>query len=169
MNVQAPELKIEKWINTDQAQTIEGMQGSVIALHTFQMLCPGCILHGLPQAERLHQFFKPKGLNLIGIHTVFENHPAMQEHALRVFINEFRYSFPIAIDKAGTQNNGLPQTMQSYGCKGTPSFILIDKKGFIRNHYFGNIEDLLISHEITNLLNESFPAKDHTDPKKREA
>lgn len=42
-----PELIVSKWLNTNQNLSLEKLKGKVVAIHAFQMLCPGCILHGM--------------------------------------------------------------------------------------------------------------------------
>ena len=74
------------------------LKGKVVALHTFQMLCPGCVSHGLPQAAKLAHFFQQDDLVVIGLHTVFEHHEAMQLESLKAFVHEYRLHFPIAVD-----------------------------------------------------------------------
>lgn len=49
---QAPELIVDRWFNADQPLTLAALRGRVVFLHAFQMLCPGCVSHGTPQAQR---------------------------------------------------------------------------------------------------------------------
>ena len=46
----APDLQVAEWINNDGPVTLLGLRGKVVVLEAFQMLCPGCVAHGLPQA-----------------------------------------------------------------------------------------------------------------------
>ena len=148
-----PELEVGRWFNTPTPITLAGLRGRVVALHTFQMLCPGCIAHGLPQATRLRTMFAEKDVAVIGLHTVFEHHAVMTDEALAVFIHEYRLGFPIGVDLAGT-NNPVPRTMQKYALRGTPSLVLIDRLGRIRLSHFGQIEDLQLGAVIGQLLAE---------------
>jgi hypothetical protein len=54
-NSLAPELAVVRWFNTTKPFTLAGLAGKVVLLHAFQMLCPGCVAHGTPQAERAHR------------------------------------------------------------------------------------------------------------------
>jgi hypothetical protein len=146
----APEWSVETWLNTDTALGVSALRGKVIVLHAFQMLCPGCVLHGLPQAQRIHDAFGHDGVVVVGLHTVFEHHAAMTETALRAFVHEFRYTFPIGIDghEAG---DPLPLTMARYGMRGTPTLVLIDRDGVIRHHAFGREDDLRIGARVAAL------------------
>jgi peroxiredoxin len=149
----APGLQVLEWLNTAGPIALEDLRGQVVVLHAFQMLCPGCVLHGLPQAQRIHELFSQDEVAVIGLHTVFEHHEAMTPAALKAFVHEFRLSFPIGIDKPGT-NSPIPETMQAYGMRGTPTLVLIDRRGNIRKHSFGQEDDLKIGADIASLLCE---------------
>ncbi|MBL0162218.1 MAG: redoxin domain-containing protein [Xanthomonadales bacterium] len=155
----APELEVGRWFNTPTPITLAGLRGRVVALHTFQMLCPGCIAHGLPQATRLHTMFTEKDVAVIGLHTVFEHHAVMTDEALGVFIHEYRLGFPIGVDLAGS-GDPVPRTMQKYALRGTPSVVLIDRAGRLRLSQFGPIEDLQLGAVIGQLLAERGLASD---------
>ena len=47
----APELQVAQWFNTDAPVTLAGLRGKVVLVYAFQMLCPGCVTHTIPQAE----------------------------------------------------------------------------------------------------------------------
>lgn len=150
----APSWSVSQWMNTRDAITLESLRGTVVVLHAFQMLCPGCVSHGIPQAKSIHQAFPPDKLKVIGLHTVFEHHDAMGPVALAAFLHEYRVGFPVGIDQAG-HNNPIPLTMQAYRMQGTPSLVLIDKTGHIRLHHFGQLDDLRVGAVIGQLLTES--------------
>ena len=156
----APELEVSRWFNTTAPITLAGLRGRVVAVHTFQMLCPGCITHGLPQATRLRRMFDERDLAVIGLHTVFEHHALMTEQALGVCIHEYRLAFPIGVDQPGI-DDPVPRTMQKYALRGTPSLVLIDRSGRLRMSHFGQIEDLQLGAAIGQLLVEAdaVPAK----------
>jgi hypothetical protein len=128
----------------------------VVALHTFQMLCPGCVQHGLPQAKRIHAIFPAEEVAVIGLHTVFEHHAAMTPVSLEAFLHEYRISFPVGVDMPSkTPSDPVPQTMRAYALRGTPSLVLIDRQGFLRRHSFGADEDLEVGAAIAALLAEN--------------
>lgn len=147
----APPLQVSEWINTDSPLELAALRGKVVVLHAFQMLCPGCIAHGLPQAERLHRIYAEDGVVVIGLHTVFEHHAVTGPEALRAFVHEYRWSFPIGIDLA-TEGKLIPQTMRAYRLQGTPSLVLIDRRGQIRLQHMGQIDDLALGGIIGRLL-----------------
>ena len=55
--VAAPELQTTDWLNTDEPVLLGALRGKVVVVEAFQMLCPGCVSHGLPQAMRVHRVF----------------------------------------------------------------------------------------------------------------
>jgi hypothetical protein len=124
-------------------------------MHAFQMLCPACATHGLPQAKRTHQLFAPQDVAVIGLHTVFEHHEVMTPAALQAFVQEYRYTFPIGIDTPA--NGSIPATMREYQLQGTPSTVLIDKQGRLRLSHFGVIDDLALGAAIGQLAAEEGP------------
>ena len=97
--IPAPDWHIGLWFNTDEPLVLPTLRGRVIAMHTFQMLCPGCVSHGLPQTKRIQQIFGKTDLVVFGLHTVFEHHNATP-HALEAFLYEYRIRFPVGVDEA---------------------------------------------------------------------
>ncbi len=148
----APELKVSSWLNTPDPLPLESLRGQVVLLHAFQMLCPGCVSRAIPQAQRVAELFKGEPLQVIGLHSVFEHHDAMQENSLRAFMFEYGVRFPVAIDKPGKNGDPIPQTMREYGMRGTPTTVLIDAQGFIRRMVFGAHDDIALGAEIGQLL-----------------
>jgi peroxiredoxin len=154
----APPWQVEQWFNTDQPLSLEALRGKVVVLEAFQMLCPGCVSHGLPQAARVRDTFAAEQVAVIGLHTVFEHHAAMTPTSLEAFLYEYRITFPVGVDKAGGDENAgvdIPQTMQAYAMPGTPTLTLIDAQGRIRHQHFGQISDLVLGAEIATLVNEA--------------
>lgn len=150
----APELITSDWLNTDSVISLQSLRGKVVFLHGFQMLCPACVTHGLPQASAVRNAFSQQELAVIGLHTVFEHHHAMGKEALIAFIHEYRLRFPIAIDMPDPVS-GIPLSMQQFGLCGTPSILLIDRQGRIRFHQFGHIDDLKLGSMLGQLVAET--------------
>jgi peroxiredoxin len=149
----APPWTTREWFNTDQALQLDDLRGKVVVLHAFQMLCPACVHHGLPQAQRIHAMFAPQAVAVIGLHTVFEHHSAMTPVSLRAFLHEFRLTFAVGVDAPSADaHNPIPVTMQAYGMRGTPSLVLIDRAGHLRHHAFGAIDDLALGAAIAALV-----------------
>lgn len=150
----APEWQVERWFNTSSPLSLDSLRGKVIVLEAFQMLCPGCVSHGLPQAQRVAATFSREQVAVIGLHTVFEHHAAMTPVSLQAFLHEYRISFPVAVDRAGSKTS-IPQTMQAYEMRGTPALTLIDARGSIRHQHFGQVSDLLLGAQIAELVSQA--------------
>jgi len=148
---EAPELAVTRWFNTPAPLTLAGLRGRPVLLHAFQMLCPGCVSHGTPQAERAHRLFRDTDLQVIGLHTVFEHHAAMSPVSLEAFIHEYRLSLPIGVDAPG-EATPLPMTMQRFAMRGTPTAILIGRDGRILHHGFGQEDDMALGALIAGAL-----------------
>jgi peroxiredoxin len=147
----APELSVSRWFNTKTPISLAALRGRVVMLHAFQMLCPGCVSHSTPQAERVHRMFRDRDITVIGLHTVFEHHAAMTPISLEAFIHEYRVTYPIGVDQE-MRGSPIPATMQSYQMRGTPSMVLIGRDGKIRYQGFGQEDDLALGMLIGTLL-----------------
>jgi peroxiredoxin len=151
----APPWTTREWFGIDAAVQLTDLRGKVVVLHAFQMLCPACVRHGLPQAQRIHVTFAAADVAVIGLHTVFEHHAAMTPVSLQAFLHEYRIAFPVGVDAPSSDaRNPIPITMQAYGMQGTPSLVLVDRNGHLRQHAFGAVEDLALGAAIATLIAE---------------
>ncbi len=155
----APPLITSEWINTDRPLDIPDFRGQVLVIEAFQMLCPGCVSHGLPQVQRVAQAFASDQVAVIGLHTVFEHREAQGSRAaLAAFAHEYKLDFPIGIDR---QDGRLPATMAAYQMQGTPTLIIIDRQGRRRFQRFGSVDDLRLGIILGSLVAETeLPAED---------
>jgi len=149
----APEFVISEWLNAAEPVSLNRLRGRVVIIEAFQMLCPGCVSHGLPQAQRVRETFREADVAVIGLHSVFEHHNAQTPVALAAFLHEYRIDFPVAVDQPG-EDRGLPRTMAAYGLQGTPTLVLIDRQGRRRAQHFGHVPDLRLGAEIMALIAE---------------
>jgi len=147
----APELAVSAWFNTAEPLTLEALRGRVVLLHTFQLLCPGCVAQSIPQVQRIERVFAQTDLQVIGLHTVFEHHDAMSSVTLEAFLHEYRIASPVGVDMADGQSP-IPVTMRRYGFRGTPSSVLIGRDGSILHQTFGVEEDLAMGARIATTL-----------------
>jgi len=151
----APEWQTTEWLNTSEPLSLAALRGRVVLVHAFQMLCPGCVAHGLPQAKRAAEVFAGTKLTVVGLHCVFEHHAAMGPISLKAFLHEYRIAFPVGIDAPGSSNAGIPRTMEAYAMRGTPSTLVFDSCGELRHHVFGKLDDLVLGSELRALLIEA--------------
>ncbi len=155
----APDWQVSQWFNTDQPLSLVALRGKVIVLHAFQLLCPACVSDGVPLAERVHRLFTGGDVVVIGLHTVFEHHAAMSPVALRAFLHEYRITHPVGVDAAVT-DDPIPATMRAYEMQGTPSLIVIDREGRIRQHSFGRADPLALGVLLGLLVAEDNVAQE---------
>lgn len=146
----APEWETARWFNTPEPLSLRALRGKVVVLEAFQLLCPGCVAHGLPQAKHIHESFSRKDVAVVGLHTVFEHHRAMGPEVLEAFLSEYRIDFPVGIDAPG--DAATPVTMQRYELRGTPSLLLFDRDGRLVENHFGQVSDLRIGAQIASLV-----------------
>lgn len=149
----APPWQVSQWFNTDAPIGLDSLRGKVVVVEAFQMLCPGCVAHGLPQAARVRAAFPEDRVAVIGLHTVFEHHEAMTPVALGAFLHEYRIGFPVGVDMA-SDDGPIPRTMRAYAMQGTPTLVLIDAAGQLRGQQFGQVGDISLGARIAGLLAE---------------
>jgi peroxiredoxin len=150
----APALITSLWMNSDTDITLASLKGRVVVVGAFQMLYPGCVANLIPQLRKAHALFKSAEVSILGLHTVFEHHAAMEPVSLKAFLHENRISFPVGVDRPNMPQQTIPQTMELYGMQGTPTMLLIDRNGHLRRMTFGHLEDMQMGAEITALLGE---------------
>jgi hypothetical protein len=156
MHTIAPELQVASWLNTTEPLSLLQLRGKVVAIYAFQMLCPGCVSHGIPQAKAIRDTFAREDVAVLGLHSVFEHHAVMNREALKAFVHEYRIGFPVAIDQPSS-NGRIPLTMERYQLRGTPTLILIDRQGRLRLSHFGRADDMKIGALIGQLVAEPAP------------
>ncbi|MGB6058033.1 MAG: TlpA disulfide reductase family protein [Microthrixaceae bacterium] len=148
----APELDVTRWFNSPPLD-LASLRGKVVLIEAFQMLCPACVSHSIPQAQRVQRMYHSDQVAVLGIHTVFEHHEVMGPDALEAFISEYRITFPVGVDRREGSER-IPVTMGRLDLQGTPSQILLDRQGRIRASTFGVVEDLALGTQIGRLLAE---------------
>jgi hypothetical protein len=148
----APSWSVSRWFNAD-VLSLESLRGRPVFLHAFQMLCPGCVQHAVPQSLKVAEAFASTELAVVGLHTVFEHHHAMGPEALAVYLHENRIRYPVGVD-AHEQGQDIPATMRAYAMQGTPTLVLVDRGGRIRRQHFGLVDDLRLGAELATLLAE---------------
>lgn len=149
----APPLNPRHWLNSEQPITLESLRGRVVVVQAFQMTCPGCVLHALPQAARIQAAFEPTDVAVIGLHALFEHDEPTRTRALGSFLYEYGVDIPVGVDVASLDGR-TPTVTDAYGFAGTPSMVLIDREGLLRAHVLGRPSDMLVGASIATLLAE---------------
>lgn len=196
----APPLQLSRWAQGD-ARSLEDYRGQVVLIEVFQVNCPGCFVHALPEVIELHKQHAEHGLSVIGLATAFEDFDRNTDDNLERVLQhgelqgapleqlgkagllendklDYRLEFPVAVDElravdVDTSNEAVrafilsqlpdfdergdddraiiihnarnflqkrthvPLTFSDYGLQGTPSSIVIDREGIIREVSFG--------------------------------
>ena len=147
----APEFEVSAWINADGPLSLAALRGKVVAVYAFQMLCPGCVSHAIPQAKKMARTFADDEVVVLGLHTVFEHHQAMGQAALDAFMHQYRIAFPVGVDLP-SEAGPVPRTMARYQMRGTPTLLLIDREGLLREQIFGSADDMQVGALVSRLL-----------------
>ena len=213
----APQPEIECWAQGEEP-ALDALGDQVILIEVIQVNCPGCFVHALPEAIRLHESYASQGLKVFSIATAFEHFEhntlnnlqrlletgevlgdPLQQLGTAGFLrgNKLPYTIPFSVgmDKlvandSRADNDAIEQfilsqlpdfhngslseaqkasvyrqaqvhlsnkkfdalTFEMYQLQGTPSSILIDKRGILRNVSFGAVN--VLEEQIKQLLQE---------------
>lgn len=201
----APYIQVENWVQGEPVN-FSSLSGRVVLVEVFQVNCPGCFVHALPEVLHLHQAYQDNGLTVIGLATAFEDFDKNTLQNLERLVatgeligeplqqlgkagllhdNRLDYSLPFAIgmdtlieNKAVVDDTAIntfihsqlpdfsdwpdvrkqavfekarayleskthsPQTFETYQLQGTPSSILVDRDGILRDVSFGYVDHL---------------------------
>jgi thiol-disulfide isomerase/thioredoxin len=133
--VEAPELRVQRWIGADGRLLDEPIKLSDVGagskiLFAFQDWCPGCHAHGFPTLQKLFAALGPKGVGFAAIQTVFEGWGENTFEKLRS--NQAKYRLPIIFGHdVPPVGKSLPTFMEDYQSRGTPWFTIIAANGRI--------------------------------------
>jgi peroxiredoxin len=117
------------------------LRGRVVVLNFFATWCGPC-RQEIPDFVRLHQTFKEKGLEIIGVSLDFE-----ADAVLRRFIQQYGISYPIVL--------GTRKVVLDYGgIEGIPTTVVIDQHGAISDYFVGFRPGHLIEASVTKLLEQ---------------
>jgi thiol-disulfide isomerase/thioredoxin len=212
----APNFEVSDWVQ-GAPTNIDQEKDHIVLVEVFQVNCPGCFMHSLPEAVEIYNKYKDDGVRVIGIATAFEDFDKNNLENLKMLAEtgqvvgetqkalsmygqllpgdklQYKIPFPIGMDKL-TRPNGLinqekimqfiyqqipdfdskpeiykgqiiqrvkdymkskeysAETFEKFALQGTPSIILVDRKGILRDVSFGgsgNVESM-----IKKLINE---------------
>ena len=201
----APNLKLGKWVQgIDTNFDKEG--DNVKLVEVFQVNCPGCFMHSIPEIINIYNKYKGDGLSVMGVATAFEDYDKNTLENLEMLLTtgevvgdtkqaltqygqlndgklQFKIPYPVAMDSL-VKEGGEPsmekmtafikqqipnfesqpedyknqiyarvkeyykskeytaETFEMYSLQGTPSTILVDRKGILRDVSFGSTANL---------------------------
>ena len=197
----APNFGASEWVQGTPTN-IDQEGDHIVLVEVFQVNCPGCFMHAIPEAIQVYQKYAEDGVRVIGLATAFEDFDLNTVENLRMLaetgevvgetrkmlaaygqlVDGSKYAhkipFPLAMDNlVNTQGEAsheqimqvirpqIPdfesqppehqnqimqrvrdylatkkysaETFEKYGLRGTPSTILVDRKGILRHVSFG--------------------------------
>jgi peroxiredoxin len=152
--LKAPELvDSKKWINSKSPLALEQLRGKVVVVHFYAHGCINCI-HNYPWYRQWYDDYCEKDFVMIGIHT--PETPAERDFAgVRRKATAEKLAFPILVDGEG-------QNWNAWGNSMWPSVYLIDKRGYLRHFWFGELKwqgndgEKFMRERIDALMAESY-------------
>jgi thiol-disulfide isomerase/thioredoxin len=146
----APEFELDTWINSPPVSLSE-QKGKVTVIHFYAFGCGNCI-RSLPYYNDWHKHFPKSSLSIIGIHRP-ETKQERNIDKVKDKATEARMEYPVAVD-----NDSL--AWDSWANNIWPSIYLIDKNGFVRYWWYGELNwqgaesEKLLAERIRELINE---------------
>ena len=212
-----PNLGVSEWIQ-GAPTNFDQEKDHIVLVDVFQVNCPGCFMHAIPEAINIYNKYKDEGVRVLGIATAFEDFDKNTLDNLKMLAetgevvgetkkalsmygqlqegNKLKYKipFPLGMDNL-TKTSGevskdkimqfiypqIPEfdsqpedyrnqiiqrvkdymkskeysaeTFEKFALQGTPSTILVDRKGILRDVSFGQSEH--VESMIQKLINEN--------------
>jgi thiol-disulfide isomerase/thioredoxin len=140
-----PDLDGAAWLNSPPLSR-QSLRGKVVLVNFWTYTCINS-LRPLPYVKTWAAKYKDAGLVVIGVHTPefsFEHEPMNVENAVRTL----HITFPVAIDSK-------TRIWQSFNNQAWPAQYLVDARGRIRYHHFGEGDYGEIERVIQELLKEN--------------
>ncbi len=126
----APELHdVTTWINSAPL-TLAQLRGDVVAVHFYTFGCINCI-RNLPHYNGWHAQFPADRFRIVGIHRPETQRERVVDDVRRKAV-EAGIAYPIAVD-----NNSA--NWDAWANRVWPSVYLIDKRGFVRYWWYGEM------------------------------
>ena len=212
----APNFGVSEWIQ-GAPTNFDQEKDHIVLVEVFQVNCPGCFMHALPEAVNIYNKYKDEGVRVLGIATAFEDFDKNTLENLKMLAEtgkvigetknalsmygqlkdgdklSYKIPFPLGMDNL-TKTSGeishdkimqfiypqIPEfdsqpedyknqiiqrvrdymkskeysaeTFEKFSLQGTPSTILVDRKGILRDVSFGQSGH--VEAMIKKLLNE---------------
>ena len=212
----APNFGVSEWVQ-GAPTNFDQEKDHVILLEVFQVNCPGCFMHAIPEAINIYNKYKDEGVRVLGLATAFEDFDKNTLENLKLLAEtgevigetkealsmygqlkegnklSYKIPFPLGMDKLTKTSGEISQekvmqfiypqipefdsqpedykdqiiqrvkdymkskeyaaeTFEKFALQGTPSAILVDRKGILRDVSFGQSGH--IEGMIQKLLNE---------------
>ena len=204
----APNFEVTDWVQ-GAPTNFDQEKDHIVLVEVFQVNCPGCFMHALPEAIKIYNKYKDEGVRVIGIATAFEDYDKNTLDNLKMLVETgevvgetknalsgvlqqgnklpYKIPFPLAMDKLAKTDGKVSEdkvlqfihgqipefdsqpedyrnqiiqrvkdymktkeysaeTFEKFALHGTPSMILVDRKGILRDVSFGqsgNVEAMI--------------------------
>lgn len=196
----APEIDVSHWVQ-GMPTTLRQEKDHIVLVEVFQVNCPGCFLHGIPEAIDIYRLYGDQGVRVLGLATAFEDYDKNTLENLQALAERghvvgetrralaqygrlqndslpYRIPFPLGMDTLTPSKDAITDqkvidfiksqlpnfdsepsyrkrdlmgrvrnymlskkyaahTFETYALQGTPSTILVDRKGILRDVSFG--------------------------------
>lgn len=211
----APNIKVAKWVQ-GLPTNFDKEKDQIVVVDVFQVNCPGCFLHSIPEAIELYKKYHSEGVTFLGVATAFEDYDKNTLENLELLLKSgevvgdtkqglsqygklvegklpYKIPFPVGMDSLVKESGEInesriknfidnqiqdfdsqpedyknqiiqrvrdhlkskeysAETFEEYSLQGTPSTIVVDRKGILRDVSFG--QNGRLEHLIQSLLNE---------------
>lgn len=118
------------WINSGPLRLAD-LRGQVVAIHFWAFGCVNC-QRNYPWYRDWHDAYAGRGLKIVGIHTP-ETDAERNLESLRKRVAEAGFRFPVLADND-------KQNWNTWGNSMWPSVYLIDKSGYLRYWWYGELD-----------------------------
>lgn len=197
----APNFGVSEWIQ-GAPTNFDQEKDHVVLVEVFQVNCPGCFMHAIPEAIEIYNKYKDDGVRVLGIATAFEDFDKNTLENLKMLAEtgevigetkgalsmngqledgnklSYKIPFPLGMDNLSKTTGDISQekimefiypqipefdsqpedyrnqiiqrvknymsskeysaeTFEKFSLQGTPSTILVDRKGILRDVSFG--------------------------------
>lgn len=124
--------------------TLSELRGKIVVINLWATWCPPCRAE-TPALEKAYEQYKDSGVVILGVNLT--NQDSLSD--VKAFIQEFKLTYPILLDRDGSVNNTL------YQIKGLPSTFFVNREGIIRTVVVGGpMSETFIRSKIEALLKE---------------
>jgi peroxiredoxin len=213
----APNFGVSEWVQ-GAPTNFDQEKDHVVLVEVFQVNCPGCFMHAIPEAIEIYNKYKDDGVRVLGIATAFEDFDKNTLENLKMLAEtgevigetkgalsmngqledgnklSYKIPFPLGMDNLSKTTGDISQekimefiypqipefdsqpedyrnqiiqrvknymsskeysaeTFEKFSLQGTPSTILVDRKGILRDVSFGQAGH--VDAMIQKLINEN--------------
>ena len=213
----APNFGVSEWVQ-GAPTNFDQEKDHVVLLEVFQVNCPGCFMHAIPEAIEIYNKYKDDGVRVLGLATAFEDFDKNNLENLKMLAETgevvgetkgafsmsgqlqegnklpYKIPFPLGMDNLSKTSGEVSQekimefihpqipefdsqpedyrnqiiqrvkdymkskeysaeTFEKFALQGTPSMILVDRKGILRDVSFGSVGN--VEAKIQKILKEN--------------